>query len=169
MNKLKKLENKIEELSKELEELKCELDKEKLSNTQMNTRWRANDGEKYYFIYGDGTIDWSIDTNDEISVKHYDLGNYFQTKEEAEKVAEKIKIYVQLKDLALRLNKGEEIDWENNNQGKYCIYYNGTLNILACGGYCTCCHIGNIYCLDGNFLIIAKQEIGEKNLKKLFE
>lgn len=168
MNKLKELEKKIEKLSKDLEELKCELDKEKLSNTQMNNRWRANDGEKYYCIYGDGTIDWSIDTNDEISVKHYDLGNYFQTKEEAEKVAEKIKIYVQLKDLALRLNKGEEIDWENDKQVKYYIYYDNCYKKI----YTTCNYskeLGQIYCLDSRFLNIAKQEIGEENLKKLFE
>lgn len=164
MNKLKELEKKIEKLSKEL---KCELDKEKLSNTQMNTRWRANDGEKYYFIYGDETIDWSIDTNDEISVKHYDLGNYFQTKEEAEKVAEKIKIYVQLKDLALRLNKGEEIDWENEDQLKY--YICNESNKLHYS-YCYNCHdIGQIYCLDEKFLNIAIKEIGEENLEKLFE
>ena len=29
--------------------------------------------------------------------------------------------------------------------------------------------IGQIYCLDSNFLNIAKREIGEENLKKLFE
>ena len=29
--------------------------------------------------------------------------------------------------------------------------------------------LGQIYCLDVNFLDIAKREIGEENLKKLFE
>lgn len=168
MNKLKELEKKIEELSKELEELRCELDKEKLSNTQMNNRWRANDGEKYYFIYSDGTIDWSIDTNDEISVKHYDLGNYFQTKEEAEKVVEKIKIYTQLKDLALRLNNGEEIDWENDNQLKHFICYDSRYKKIYTTFNYYSKELGQIYCLDENFLYIAKQEIGEENLKKLF-
>ena len=169
MNKLKELEKKIEELSKELEELKCELDKEKLSNTQMNNRWRTNDGEKYYYIYGDGTIDWGIDTNDEISVIHYDLGNYFQTKEEAEKVVEKVKIYTRLKDLALRLNKGEEIDWKNNEQPKHYIHFDNESNKLFYSYCYTCYDIGQIYFLDENFLDIALQEIGEENLKKLFE
>jgi hypothetical protein len=169
MNKLKELEKKIEELSKELEELKLELDKEKMNKTKINTRWRANDGEKHYFIYSDGTIDWSKDTNDEISVKRYELSNYFQTEEEAEKTVEKIKIYTQLKDLALRLNHGREIDWRNYNQLKYSIYYDSFYKNI----YTICTYyskeLGRICCLDKNFLDVAKREIGEKNLKKLFE
>lgn len=107
--------------------------------------------------------------NSEFSTTNYDLGNYFQTKEEAKKTFEKIKIYTQLKDLALRLNNGEEIDWENGNQIKYFIYYENRYKKIFTTAACWSKDLGQIYCLDKNFLDVAKQKIGEANLKKLFE
>ena len=160
-----KLEKKIEELSKELEDLKCKLGKEKSKKCK---RWRADIGEEYYYIFSNGDIDYTSERDGKASANHYDLGNYFQTKEEAEKVVEKIKIYVQLKDLALRLNKGKKIDWENDNQVKYSIYYDNCYKKI----YTTCNYskeLGQIYCLDSRFLNIAKQEIGEEKLRKLFK
>ncbi len=166
MNKLKELEKKIEKLSKELEELKCELDKEKLNNSQMNTRWRAEENEKYWCII-DECVYRSLEANENCDKARYEIGNYFRTEEAAEKAVEKMKIYTQLKDLALRLNKGEEIDWENEDQLKY--YICNESNKLHYS-YCYNCHdIGQIYCLDEKFLNIAIKEIGEENLKKLFE
>lgn len=166
MNNIEELENKIEQLSKELENLKCELDIEK-----MNTRWRARNSEAYYYLYSYGKIIRACDYRSKETTNRYNLGNYFRTKEEAEKMLNKIKIYTQLKDLAMRLNKGEKIDWQDENQDKYCICYfhddkklNSSLTLTL---YCR--DIGQIYCLDKNFLEEAKKEIGEENLKKLFE
>lgn len=82
-------------------------------------------------------------------------------------MVEKIKIYTQLKDLALRLNKGEKIDPNNSNQYKYHIYYVPS-GLAITATYCYQ-YLGQIYCLDSDFLKIAKQEIGEENLKKIFE
>ena len=162
----KSLEEQIEELSKELEELKFKLDKEKSNNCK---RWKAGYGETYYYICSDGSIYHNTERNGEFSTSNYDLGNYFQTKGEAKKTFEKIKIYTQLKDLALRLNKGEKIDWTNNNQAKYYIYYNRGTMKLDYNNDWSYQRIGQIYCLDIYFLDIAEQEIGEENLKKLFE
>lgn len=163
MNELKK---KIEELSKELEDLKQELDKAKSNNCK---RYRANCGERYYYYGSTGMVSDYYENNDDLDTNMYVMGNYFQTKEEAEKVVEKIKIYTQLKDLALRLNNGEEIDWENNNEPKYFIFYDNRYKKIytICNYYNK--ELGQIYCLDENFLDIARQEIGEENLKKIFE
>lgn len=163
MNNIKELENKIEQLSKELENLKCELDIEK-----MNTRWRARNSEAYYYFYSYGKIDKALDYRSEETTNRYNMGNYFRTREEAEKTIEKIKIYTQLKDLALRLNAGEEINWKNYKQAKYSIFYNSEMANLLDGEAYLCQRIGQIYCLDENFLDIAKQEIGKENLIKLF-
>ena len=165
----KNLEERIEKLGKELEDLKHELDKEKLSNTQTNTRWRGNQNGNYWYITPSSIVSRTMEMNDDQDNVSYEMGNYFRTEEEAEKAVEKIKIYMQLKDLALRLNKGRKIDWTNNNQAKYYIYYDrGTmgLNYYHDWSYQS---IGQIYCLNINFLDIAEQEIGEENLKKLFE
>ena len=74
---------------------------------------------------------------------------------------------MQLKDLALRLNEGEKIDWANSNQYKYNIYYEPG-GLATTDAYCYQ-DIGQIYCLDSNFLNIAKREISEENLKKIFK
>ena len=168
MNKLKELEKKIEKLSKELEDLKCELDKEKLNNPQMNTRWRAEENEKYWCII-DECVYRSQEANENCDKARYEIGNYFRTEEEAEKAVEKMKIYTQLKDLALRLNMGKELNWENREQRKYVINCNAENKKICDAWLYVQKDFGHLYCLDENFLDIAKQEIGEEKLIKLFE
>ena len=109
-----------------------------------------------------------MEMNDDQDDGSYEIGNYFRTKEEAEKVVEKIKIYTQLKDLALRLNQGRKVDWNSSVQAKWHIYYDHNDSLTTIGNY-RYQDLGQIYCLDKNFLEIAKQEIGEENLKKLFK
>ena len=80
----------------------------------------------------------------------------------------KIEIETKLKNIAERLNAGRKIDWENTNQIKYYIYYDYEIKVLD---YCIpghCQNQGTIYCLDKNFLEVAKQEIGKENLIKYF-
>ena len=155
----------MEELKKQIEELQ----KQVALLEGGCKRWKAGYGETYYYICSDGDIFFNTEKNSEFSTTNYDLGNYFQTKEEAKKTFEKIKIYTQLKDLALRLNNGEEIDWENGNQIKYFIYYENRYKKIFTTAACWSKDLGQIYCLDKNFLDVAKQKIGEANLKKLFE
>lgn len=81
---------------------------------------------------------------------------------------EKISIRRMLEDIARRLNKSKEIDWNNFAQDKYFlgIDYN---KYLAMGVGLSCCNNirtqGTVYCLDKNFLDIATREIGEERLK----
>ena len=50
-------------------------------------RWRAEEGEYYYYISLDlGIIKTKSYSNDDFEDERYNLGNYFKTKEEAEKV-----------------------------------------------------------------------------------
>ena len=156
---IEELENKIKELSKELNKLK----------ENRNKRWRANKDEFYYRINGYQALDVLQETNVLFDKYQYEMGNYFATEEQAKEYLKKIKIYMQLKDLALRLNDGEKIDWNNTSQKKYCIYYNSDFKNLYINDYNVLKHIGQIYCLYENFLIKAKEEIGEDNLKLLFK
>lgn len=162
MNKLEELEKKYKELGEEIERLK----------TQSGERCRANFGCEYFYIDDGGDIqadddhDWGCD-----EIK-FDMGNYFKTEEEAKKVLDKILIYNKLRDLALRLNKGEAIDWKNYNINKYYIYAhcrNDGENKLDWSYNQSYKEVGNIYCLDPDFLRIALDEIGEEDLMKLFE
>lgn len=130
-------------------------------------RWRAKKNELYWFISSDGIVGSSPEENDPVDEIRYRIGNYFKTREEAKEAMEKMKIYMQLKDLALRLNEGEKIDWANSNQYKYNIYYEPG-GLATTDAYCYQ-ELGQIYCVNRYFLEVAEQEIGEKNLKKLFE
>lgn len=162
MNKLEELEKKYKELGEEIEKLKA----------QSGVRCRCDLGCEYFYIDDDGDIQ-SVDDNDwgcdEIK---FDMGNYFKTKDEAYKVLDKVLIYNKLKDLALRLNKGEPVDWKNENINKYYIYahcHNDGTKVLSWSYNQHCKEIGNIYCLNPDFFSVALDEIGEEDLMKLFE
>lgn len=168
MNNLKQMKQELEETKNKCTEIEKKI--EELEKQESKVRWRGKQCEKYWYISSCGTVSYTMEMNDDQDNRSYEMGNYFRTEEEAEKVAEKIKIYMQLKDLALRLNKGEKIDWENNNHVKwYICYKKGTVLDLDDMYTCNLQDLGQIYCLDKNFLEIAKQEISEENLRKLFE
>ena len=50
-------------------------------------RWRAEKGERYYYVSTDFTIDDFIEDGDRTDNTNYEDGNYFKTREAAEKVA----------------------------------------------------------------------------------
>ncbi len=165
MYKLKKDLKKGEVVSDELAKLMPEL----VEKIEENKKWRAEEGERYFMISDMGDIDFVPDDRDEIDDYRYSIGNYFQTLEDAEKYKEKLIVTQKLKDLALRLNNGVKIDWEDCRQAKYYIYFDHDsryLNISCTGDMQD---LRNIYCLSEDFLKIALKEIGEDKLKLLFE
>ena len=172
MNKIEELEkefeNLVNEFEKKLEDLKKRFDECEKSE-KVNKRWRAERAENYFYIDGDLLVEEERDFEHDVDNKRYKIHNYFKTQEEAEKVAEKIKIYIELKDLAEELNEGEEIDWENEYQAKYYIYNCNENKTLECNASYCCEEIGQIYCLNKDFLEIAIERIGEERLLKLFE
>lgn len=54
-------------------------------------RWRAKDGEKYYFVSDCMDVDFNSEDSDEYDDSYYAAGNYFKTEEAAERAAEKIR------------------------------------------------------------------------------
>ena len=53
---------------------------------------------------------------------YYKQANYFSTKEKAEEIIFKQRLFRKLQRFSDE-NGGNEIDWENTNQKKYCILY----------------------------------------------
>lgn len=157
----------LEELKKKYEELGKEI--ERLEN-QSDVNWRAGLNELFFYINENTNIGWSFDNNiSTFAANCYKIGNYFKTEEQAEKILEKIKIYVKLKRLAEKLNNGQKIDWDNSKQEKYYIYFCKSDKKIILTNTIGIQDIGQIYCLDEDFLEKAKQVIGEENLLKLFE
>lgn len=149
---VKTLENKYNELSK-----------------PKNVRWRAKKGGDFYIVSGCSkygnvahkmTEDFGVCCN-----FHYDIGDYFKTAQEAEKLYNNIIITQKLKDIALRLNDGVEIDWNEDDQGKYFIYYKFSDDSLNIGTVYNCKTLSSIYCLSPKFLGVALDEIGSKELR----
>ena len=168
MNEIEKLKEKQEKLERDLEALGTQINElEEKEITKSGKRWRGVKDRFYWYIEGDCEVYGEYEKDDDYDNARYEIGNYFRSKEEAEKVVEKIKIYTRLKDLALRLNEGREVNWDDSAQDKWYIYYKyNSLTTTVSYGYQD---IGQIYCLDSNFFDIAKREIGEENLRKLFE
>ncbi len=80
--------------------------------------------------------------------------------------AEKILVRRMLEDIARRLNKDKKIDWEGAYQDKYYIYLDTENDNMEYDSDIQCKTQGTIYCLDQDFLNVAKSEIGEERLKK---
>lgn len=116
---------------------------------------------KEYFFSNKENVDYCID-----------CGLVFETEQARDKAMFKSKIETELKNIAERLNAGRKIEWEDENQSKFIILYNyksKILSLLDLYGVYRWKYQGGIYCLDKNFLEVAKQEIGEDNLIKYFK
>ena len=150
------IEERIEALEKKIGIYKLE-----------NKRWRAEKGEKYWFVCHDGVIDFNEEDDDRIDEGCYNRGNYFKTEEEAELYDKKQLITQRVKDIALRLGVPTEEDWKRQEDVKYSILFNPVKDSLAQSADIYI-KAQSIYCLDKNFLKVCLEEIGEENLKLIF-
>lgn len=81
-------------------------------------------GESVYFIHrGDKSITeshfWSNSTTDK---NIFEIGEYFNTEQEAEQQLKERKLLFKLKQWAKEKNDGWELDWEDDSQEKIFIY-----------------------------------------------
>lgn len=134
---------------------------------ECNERWNPKPSEEYYCV-DDGNVIRRVNFNimnayDRDRIKTY---NCFRTKEQAELEAEKILVRRQLEDIARRLNKGKEIDWNDEKQIKYFICLDTIDNEIIWDKEARFISQGTVYCLDMNFYNVAIKEIGEERLKK---
>ena len=146
--------------------------KEYLSNLENmlkeceSERWKPVDGDIYYYISEACTVIKSRTWAHCIVDEHYHCFNCFRTEEEAQTEAEKILVRRQLEDIARRLNKGQKIDWSDEDQTKSFIFLDCKTQLIERDSNLRNKIQGVVYCLDNNFRKIAIQEIGEERLKK---
>ena len=95
------------------------------SHTENKSKvWKPNVGDVYYYINSFGTVVQTMYSSQNASNnEHYELGNYFKTKEEAEFALEKQRLITEIKRYIAK-NDPEELDWKNYNQPKCYIFYN---------------------------------------------
>lgn len=156
-----------EELLKEISKTEEHLaSMKKMLKDSEYERWRPKLGETYYYTTstnGIPTADW----NDyDVDNSRYDIGNCFETEQEAKAELEKILVRRMLEDIARRLNKGKKPDWIKCYQKKYYLGYDQVNSKITLECRTTTVAQGTVYCLDETFRSVAIQEIGAERLKK---
>ena len=84
--------------------------------------WKPEKDGHYCYYNDTGHVYESCYDGDSTDKNRLEFGNCFKTKEEAEHMAEKLKVINELKNFALENNEAE-INWNNNNQEKHIIVY----------------------------------------------
>lgn len=83
--------------------------------------WERVDGKMYNVILVND-LGESMECGQFKDCMYYKQANYFSTKEKAEEINFKQRLFRKLQRFSDE-NGGNEIDWENTNQKKYCILY----------------------------------------------
>jgi uncharacterized protein YfcZ (UPF0381/DUF406 family) len=110
-----------------------------------------------------------FDIHSEASMLQYDaykkVNNVYENSQQAEQHIENLKTKAELRELANELNGDEVIDWGNENQNKYRLFYNYDRHGVTWGAENNISKAqGAIYCLDEDFLLKAIERIGEQRL-----
>lgn len=156
----------LQELKKQVEKTLAEVEK---ALSEMKTiRQMPEHNEKYFYVDDTGMISYSLWEYSSEDLFRFNTGNCFKTEKEAEDYRENLLTKQALKDLALELNGGVEIDWEDKTQRKYNLFID-TLQPTIAHCWSSTTQESDIHCLDENFPKIAKQRIGEEKLIKLIK
>lgn len=163
MDNLEDLKKQISELQSKVAKIENESKEEK-----KGKRWRAEMGKKYYYLIGNAEVDSDNDSLVGLDNYRYKTRNYFKTEEEAEEYKEVMNTYYDLMDLADELNNGKKIDWYDDTQQKFYIYFDFKRNKFVQSYTYVTKDIGQIYCLNENIIGIAIEKIDTDKLIKLF-
>lgn len=136
---------------------------------EKKTWWKPEMWQEYYQIDWDGRVfDMTYDdtSGDRGAIG---IGNCFQTKKQAEFMAEKLRVIHELEKFAFENNE-EEIDWNNSEQRKYYLYFDYTdMSIVSCDSYSKCQHIPlAVYFTSKGIADKSIKAIGEERLKKYY-
>lgn len=165
----KEMIKQIEELKQRIEQLEKEVKTDESNIAVTDVRWQPVLGQTYFYLDAFGnveSINWDFD---DIDYYRFNIGNCFKTRQECEDYRENLLTKQALKDLALKLNKGVEIDWEDTQQDKHCILFDNFENKLIHTAQPIWQYVGNVYCLNEDFFDIAKQQLSKEKLIKLIK
>lgn len=160
------LEKRIEDVVEAVKAVRAKVDK---ALQEPAKRWRADEEKNYWCVNESGTAVKYTENGHTIDNFNYFKGNYFKSEREAEQYLKNLITKQKLKDLALKLNNGKEIDWSDMEQTKFFIVLNCTKDYLEQNHTYRICDVGQVHCLDRGFLTRAIMEIGKDNLINLIK
>lgn len=160
------LEKRIEDVVEAVKAVRAKVDK---ALQEPAKRWRGNKGDSYWYVDDVEGVARSYEDSHEADDLRYCTGNYFETEHECEQYLKNLKTKQKLKDLALELNNGKEIDWSDMEQTKFFIVLNCTKDYLERNHTYRICDVGQVHCLNRQFLNEAKKRIGEQDLINLIK
>lgn len=123
------IEKKLEALKAEflgkLEALRKEAEAQK--KQEEPKPWKPEDGEDYFYIGVDFTIDSWENEDDDTDKRNFRIGNCFPTEARAEQVAEKMRLLLRLEQLHDMLCPDYVPDWEDS-EAKFYVYFSHIQN-----------------------------------------
>lgn len=133
------------------------------ANKPKNKVWKPK--EKYFCLFGDGSVHVDRWSNCNIDHSRNALGNCFKTKEETEFALERQKVITELKRYALEHNE-IEIDW-NTGKKKFYIYYSYSINRIDID-FTIAMKENTVYFTSSEIAQSAIKAVGEDRIKKYY-
>lgn len=104
-------------------------------------RWRADRGDNYYYVDGDGSVTAYGECGDETDNNLYKIGNYFKTEEEAKQKRDYNISLQTIKDDA----KGFVPDWKSGGERKYFVVYGYGSRLFSVDSACVRAFCAPVY------------------------
>lgn len=99
-----------------------------LLGIENSKTWKPKDGEWYYTVTGLGGVKDTLWTNDFQDNDRYDLGNVFETQEQALFARDKQVFLTKMKrDF---IENSDEVDWGNKDQKKYFLRFDNRGKVI---------------------------------------
>lgn len=172
---IKEIEEQINEVRQAITLATVQLDRierntKQIASANKDIKWTPETNHKYWYVDSRGIVEWEYWQSKDSDIYRYSVGNCFKYQCEASEYKELLQTKQALRDLALELNDGVGIDWDNIDQIKYVVYFDSSKNIMnMCEVHWTVDTGGQICCLNENFLSLARERIGEEKLIKLIK
>ena len=158
---------KVKDLIKDVQDVELTPEQEKQIKDYLgikgNKRWKPKNDGRYYTIYGDLSVD-STYNNTSMDSLRIVYGNCFKTEKEAEFAAEKIKVYLELKNFADENN--DPINWSNPLQEKFYIMWDYEKCIIIYTYSCWMKTLDAIYFSSKELAKQAVETVGADRIKK---
>ena len=122
----KKLEALKAEFLEKLEELQKEAEAQK--KQEELKPWKPKDGEDYFYININFTIDSWENVDDDTDKRNLRIGNCFRTEERAEQVAKKMRLLLRLEQLHNMICPDYVPDYEDDDEVKSHVYFDHSLD-----------------------------------------